>query len=68
MSTHNQPALPDLDAEFDVAIERAMKGIRDPDAMDQAAREMDQGREEIGQRLGDIQVAVELIRQVRDEA
>ena len=49
-------------------LERAMKGIRDPDAMDQAAREMDQGREEIRQRLGDIQVAVELIRQVRDEA
>lgn len=58
----------DLDAEFDAAIERAMKGVRDPEAMDRAAQEMDEGREEIRSRLGELDIAVDLIREVRDEA
>lgn len=58
----------DLDAEFNAAIERARKGIHDTDAMDQAAQDLDEGREEIRSRLGELDVAVDLIREARDEA
>jgi hypothetical protein len=35
--------------------------------MDRAAQEMDEGREEIRQRLGELDIAVELTRESRDE-
>ena len=57
----------DLDVAYSVAIERAMKGIRDPNTMEEAAREMDEGREEIRSRLGELNIAVELIREARDK-
>ncbi len=66
MSTVEKSSAVDLDAEFATAIECAMKRIRDPLAMEQAAREMDEGREEIRSRLGELDIAVELIRDVRD--
>jgi hypothetical protein len=44
-----------------------MKGIRDPEAMDRAAEEMDQGREEIRRQLAEVNLAVELVREARDE-
>ena len=44
-----------------------IKGVRDPDAMDRAAREMDEGREEIRQRLGELNLAVELTDPDEDE-
>ncbi len=57
----------ELDVAYSVAIERAMKGIRDPNAMEEAAREMDEGREEIRSRVGELNIAVDLLRQARDE-
>ena len=47
-----------LDAEWEAAVERAMKGLRDPKAMDEAARAMDEGREQL--RLAVTDVAAEL--------
>jgi hypothetical protein len=62
------PAIPAEDmAELQKAVDNAVKGIRDPEAMDRAAAEMDQGREEIRRRLGEVNLAVELIREARDE-
>ena len=55
------------DAEFDAVIADLMKGVRDPASMDQAAREMDAGREEIRSRLGTLEITVDLIRETRDE-
>ena len=43
---------PQLMAELQAAIERAMKGIRDPDAMQKARDRMDQTRDEIFHRHG----------------
>jgi hypothetical protein len=66
MATVQKTPTTDLDAEYEAAIDRAMKRVRDPVAMDQAAREMDEGREEIRSRLGEVNMAVELIRDARD--
>ena len=69
MSTvEKPPAIPAEDlAELTKAIEDMMNGVRDPDAMDRAAREMDEGREEIRQRLGVLDLAVELTDPDDDE-
>jgi hypothetical protein len=62
------PAIPAEDlAELEKAIEDMIKGVRDPDEMDRAAREMDEGREEIRQRLGELNIAVELTDPDEDE-
>jgi hypothetical protein len=66
MATAEKPSATDFDAEYDAAIERAMHGVRDPVAMERAAREMDEGREEIRSRLGEVEIAVDLIRDARD--
>jgi len=66
MATAEKPPPTDLDTEYEAAIERAMKGVRDPVAMERAAREMDEGREEIRSRLGELEIAVDLIRDARD--
>jgi hypothetical protein len=66
MATESKPTATDLDAEYEAAIERAMNRVHDPVAMDRAAKEMDEGREEIRSRLGEIEMAVELIRDARD--
>lgn len=58
---------PELMAELEEAVDQIMKGVRDPDAMDRAAQEMDEGREEIKRRLGELNIAVELVRETRDE-
>ena len=50
------------------AIDRALKGIRDPEAARKACEEMDQAREEMRSRYGERSLAVELIRESRDEA
>jgi hypothetical protein len=54
-------------AELQQAIENAIKGIRDPEAMARAAERMDRGREELRQQFGEMNIAVELIREGRDE-
>ncbi len=61
------PAIsPEDMAELEQAIENAMKGIRDPAAMRRAAERMDRMREEMRQRVGVVDLAVELIREARE--
>jgi hypothetical protein len=62
------PIIPAGDlSELEKTVQDLIKGVRDPDAMDRAAQEMDEGREEIRQRLGELDIAVELTRESRDE-
>ena len=55
-------------AELRAATERAAKGVRDPEVMRRACERMDRMREELRRRAGDVDIAVELIREVRDES
>lgn len=66
MSTVEKSTATDFDAEFEAAVERAMKRVRDPVAMERASLEMDEGREEIRSRLGELDMVVDLIRSARD--
>jgi hypothetical protein len=52
-------------AELEKTIENLIHGVRDPEAMDRAAKEMDEAREEVRQRLGEVDLAAELTE--RDE-
>jgi hypothetical protein len=65
---NNDPGIipPDLMAELRQAAERAAKGVRDPEAMRQAAERMDRLREENRKRFGVQDVGVQIIRQARD--
>ena len=64
--TESIPA--NLMAELRAATERATRGLHDPDIMRRACERMDQMREELWQRVGDLDVAVDLIREGRDES
>jgi hypothetical protein len=69
MST-NEPITgipPDLAAEFQETLADLAKGIRRPEKMRAACERMDRLREENRQLLGEQNVAVELVRQTRDE-
>jgi hypothetical protein len=69
MSTANI-ALPaaesDLQSELQAAVDRLVKGTRDPEAIRKACDRMDRMRDEMRRRTGDVELAVELIREVRD--
>ncbi len=54
-------------ADFEEAARYAASGRRDPEIIRRAAERMDRMREELRQRIGEVNVAVELIRQGRDE-
>jgi hypothetical protein len=54
--------------DLKAAARYAASGVRGPDVMRQAAERMDRMREEARQKQGTLDVAAELIRQVRDEA
>ena len=58
----------DAYAELEQAALDAANGVRDPRVVEEACRRMDRMREELRQRTGDLDIAVELIREVRDEA
>ena len=49
------------------AIDRAVKGIRDPEAARKACEEMDRAREGMRLKFGERNLAVDLIRESRDE-
>jgi hypothetical protein len=69
MATAEDPAAisqKDLDA-LQEAIDRAVRGIRDPKAARRACEEMDQAREEMRRDYGERNLAVDLIRESRDE-
>jgi hypothetical protein len=56
----------DLDA-LQEAIDRVVRGIRDPNAVRRACEEMDQAREQMQREFGERDLAVDLIRESPDE-
>jgi hypothetical protein len=64
----NDPIPTDLLSELRAATDRAARGIRDPEIMRRAAERMDRMREDLRRRTGDLDVAVDLIREGRDES
>ena len=67
MATVEKMAVINVDPEVQAAIDRALEGVRDPDSMRQAAERMDRMREEMRARVGNVNLAVPLIREIRDE-
>lgn len=67
MATVEKLAEITVDPEVQAAIDRALEGVRDPDFMRQAAERMDRMREEMRARVGNVNLAVPLIRETRDE-
>ncbi|MGO8902173.1 MAG: hypothetical protein ACLQU5_28080 [Isosphaeraceae bacterium] len=67
MATVENPAVINVDPEVQAAIDRALEGVRDLDSMRQAAERMDRMREEMRARVGNVNLAVPLIRETRDE-
>ena len=65
--SHPVRLTPEVMAELQAAAERAAQGIRDPEAMRQACERMDRAREEMRRKCGERSMAVDLIREVRDE-
>ena len=59
---------PVLMAEMQQRADRAARGVRDPEAMRAARLRMDRMREEFRARHGEVDLAVELIREARDES
>jgi hypothetical protein len=55
-----------VDSEVQAAVDRVLRGVRDPGAMRQAAERMDRMREEMRRRVGNVDLAVPLIRETRD--
>lgn len=54
-------------AELQEAADRATKGVRDPEAMRRACEQMDRSREELRRRVGTLNIAVDLVRDARDD-
>ena len=55
------PTIPAEDlADLEDAIADLIKGVRDPRKMEQAARELEEGREEIRHRLGILDMSTDL--------
>lgn len=58
---------PELLATLQAAADNAAKGVRDPEAMRRGCERMDRMREELRQTHGEMNVAVDLVRETRDE-
>ena len=67
MATVEKPPLITTDPELQAAVDRVLNGVRDPEVMQQAAKRMDRMREEMRRRVGNVNLAVPLIRATRDE-
>lgn len=52
--------------ELQEALDRVVKGVRDPEAARKALERMKRMAEEMRQRVGVVDVAVDLIREARD--
>ena len=67
MSTERQTLIPpELLADMQEAVERAAKGIRDPERMRQSCARMDRIREDIRHEHGILDIGVPAIRELRD--
>jgi C-terminal processing protease CtpA/Prc len=67
MPSAETAAMITADPEVQAAIERVLQGRRDPESMRLAAERMDKMREDMRKRTGNIDLAVPLIRETRDE-
>lgn len=54
-------------ARMQQAADRAAKGVRDPERMRKAAETMDRISEEVRKRHGLLDIAVPIIRELRDQ-
>ncbi len=69
LDTQPVDILPEYITELEEAVNRLLRGTRDPEAMRKACERMDRMREEMRQRhVGEVEFAVDLIRESRDEA
>jgi hypothetical protein len=59
---------PELMAELRERAERAARGLIDPETRRIARERMDRMREDFRRRHGEVNLAVELIREARDDA
>lgn len=70
-ASHNQAmsidTTTDLVHEIQRTLQRAATGLRDPAEMRQAREEMNRMREELRQKIGIVDVAVDLIRDARNQ-
>ncbi|HUY35765.1 MAG TPA: hypothetical protein VMV69_23680 [Pirellulales bacterium] len=57
----------DLVYELQETLARAVKGVREPEEMRQARDEMNRMREELRQKIGTVEVAVDLVRDARNQ-
>lgn len=57
----------DAKRELEAVIAQLVTGNRDPHLMQRSRERMDQMREELRQRIGTVEVAVELIRDARNQ-
>jgi hypothetical protein len=64
----NTDITPELAAEFREALDDIQKGIRRAKKMKAACERMDRMREENRKLFGEIESAVEMVRQTRDQA
>jgi hypothetical protein len=68
-TVEESPAIPlELMAELQERAERAARGVIDPEARRIARERMDRMREEFRRKHGEVNLAVELIREARDDA
>jgi hypothetical protein len=69
MATTEKPSAipPEILTEMRDRAARTVKGIRDPEDARRACERMDKMREEMRQRVGETDIAVELIREARDQ-
>jgi hypothetical protein len=68
MATKTNSTVPQrLFAQLEKALQNATKGIRDPETAEKACKDMDRMREDLRKKVGRLDVAVDLIRETRDE-
>jgi hypothetical protein len=58
---------PELLHELETALDRAAQGVRDPEEMGKALSEMNRMREELRLKIGTVDLAVDLIRDARNQ-
>jgi hypothetical protein len=58
---------PEVLADLEEAARYAASGVRDPEVMRRACQRMDVARENLRQEIGEVDVAVSLIREIRDQ-
>lgn len=65
--TDNRDMETPVTTELQEIADRAAKGVRDPQDMRKAVDEMNVTREELRKRIGNVNVAVDLVREARDQ-